>query len=104
MTNNSITSKYRLYYNKDGTPKYYSMEDLAGDYIAVDHQTFEIGRYDIIIKDKKIINLTDLGYPKFHIVATETDTTVKCDSDDITLITNSVSHDNNILWDYKISN
>ena len=31
---------YRLYHNADGTPKFYTMEDLPGDYILVDRETY----------------------------------------------------------------
>ncbi len=31
---------YRLYYHADGTPKCYSMEDLPGEYILVDRETY----------------------------------------------------------------
>jgi hypothetical protein len=45
----TATSQYRLYYNSDGTPRFYSMEEHDIPFIEVDLQTFETGRYDIVV-------------------------------------------------------
>ena len=48
--------EYRLYYNEDGTPKEYSRQELEGNYIVVSKQVFEERRYDVYVKDGKLIN------------------------------------------------
>jgi hypothetical protein len=98
-----MTSKYKLYYNKqDGTPKYYSMEDLDEDYIDVDQKTFEASRYDIKVVDGKIKSLYENSISKYQLITESTDTCIMCDYDDISIIVNnSLSYK---LWDYKFTN
>jgi len=48
--------EYRLYYNEDGTPKEYSRQELEGNYIVVSKQVFEERRYDVYVKNGKLIN------------------------------------------------
>lgn len=91
-------SQYRLYYNSDGTPKFYTMEDLPGEYITVDHETFESGRYDIKIKNKQIVNLSSMLAPRYVITEISSLDSVCCDPDDITLLVTDL--DEHILWDY----
>ena len=50
---------YRLYYNQDGSVKCYSMEELDGDYIVIDKDTYNQFRTDIVVKNNKIIRLTN---------------------------------------------
>lgn len=103
INNSTLISKYRLYYNSDGTPRYYTMEDLSGDYIFVDLETFACGRYDVIVKDKKLYRLSDIeSYPKFVKIEYKTETSIMTDSSDITLVTENESNENN-LWDYTKS-
>lgn len=47
--------EFRLYYDSHGNVIYYSMEDLPGDYIIVDRLTFDQARFDIKVRDGKII-------------------------------------------------
>jgi hypothetical protein len=99
MTVNSVTnSKYRLYYNDDGTPKFYTMEDLPGQYIAVDLETFERGRYDIVVKNLKVLSLSDIGTFRYVAVDAKTTNSICSDASDITIL---VSEDTpHIFWDY----
>lgn len=46
--------EFRLYYDDQGSPTVYSMEDLPGRYICVDAMTFAEGRYDLRIVDGQI--------------------------------------------------
>lgn len=95
-----MTHKFRLYYNDDGTPKFYSMEELEGKFISIDRSVFEASRYDIKIVDGKIKSLSENTISKYHRVSELSKTTVKCDHDDISIL----SDDRYNLWDYKNSN
>lgn len=96
-----MISKYRLYYNSDGTPKYYSMEELEGTFIYVDQQTFQNCRYDIVVVKGVIKSLSENMISRYYRVETESSTTVCTDSTDILLV---VGQSNSyILWDYTAS-
>ena len=46
---------YRLYYNDLGEPLFYSMEDLPGNYIEVDAETFRSGPVNCRIVDGQML-------------------------------------------------
>ena len=48
---------YRLYYNDDGTPICYTMEDLPGKYIDVDQETYTFASYNVRVVDKQLIKI-----------------------------------------------
>ena len=97
-----MTSKFRLYYNNDGTPKYYSMEELDGDFIYVDNQTFMASRYDIVVINGKIKSLSENIISKYHLVTEQSSTTVITDSEDISIVSDLAQTYK--LWDYTCSN
>ena len=47
--------EYRLYYDENGFPLFYSMEDLPGMYIQVSQETFLHGPNHIKVIDGKIV-------------------------------------------------
>lgn len=49
---------YRLYYNEHGHPIVYTMEDLPGNYIDVDRETYVIGSPMVRVINKKLVHLT----------------------------------------------
>lgn len=48
---------YRLYYNDDGTPICYTMEDLPGKYIDIDQPTYARSHPNVRVVDGKIIEI-----------------------------------------------
>ena len=42
---------YRLYYNEDGSPKCYTMDDLPGEYIEVDRETYVNHTWNVRVVD-----------------------------------------------------
>lgn len=50
----TVKLENRLYYNDAGQPITYSQEDLPGNYIIVDHQTFNECRMDVRVVDGKL--------------------------------------------------
>ena len=45
---------YRLYYNDNGAPIIYSMEDLPGNYIDVDQETYVLASFNVRVLDGKL--------------------------------------------------
>jgi hypothetical protein len=54
--------EFRLYYDAEGNPVTYACEELTGDYLVVDKDTYAQGRYDIRIIDGEIVPLHDFVY------------------------------------------
>lgn len=50
----SKPASYRLYYNEDGTPKCYTMEDMPGKYIEVDSHTYALTPWNVRVVDNKL--------------------------------------------------
>ena len=51
----TVIASYRLYYNQDGTPKCYSMENLPDKYIEVDAETFAQRPWNVRIVNEKLV-------------------------------------------------
>lgn len=48
---------YRLYYNEDGTPICYTMEDLPGKYIDVDQTAYALADYSVRVINEQLIKI-----------------------------------------------
>jgi hypothetical protein len=46
---------YRLYYNDNGSPIIYTMEDLPGNYIEVDQSTYVLTPFNVKVVDSKLV-------------------------------------------------
>ena len=49
---------WRLYYNNQGQPVCYSMEDLPGNYIDIDAETFGLAPVNVRVVDNKLKYIT----------------------------------------------
>lgn len=63
IVNKPVDFTYRLYYNKDtGIPIAYSMEEQKGDFIEITKEQYTVGRYDVIVKDDRLVSTTSIQY------------------------------------------
>jgi hypothetical protein len=51
--------EFRLYYDEKGSVLHYTTEDLPGNYIVIDSQTFAESRYDVRVIDGEIVRRKD---------------------------------------------
>jgi len=49
---------WRLYYNDSGLPVCYSMEELPGNYIDIDAETFALAPVNVRVVDRKLKYIT----------------------------------------------
>ena len=75
---------YRLYYNDDGTPIIYSMENLPGNYIEVDQQTYVLAAFNVRVIDGKLVYIKPVITVKK--LQPTTSTGVACDPQDICVV------------------
>ena len=73
---------YRLYYTDSGNLLFYSMEDLPGNYIEIDQETFARGSLHVRVQDGKIIALPRRQITK--LVPSETGVT--CDPRNVAVV------------------
>ena len=73
----------RLYYRDDGTPIIYSMEDLPGNYIEVDPQTYALAPSNVRVVDGKLVYIK----PVITIKKLQPDLDgIACSPDDICVV------------------
>lgn len=90
-TQPEIRQEFRLYYDpEDGRVLFYSMEDLPGEYLVIDRHTFEMHRFDVKVKDGKIIRVKHPA--SWKLVPTET-AEYACHGRDITIIVDDSADD-----------
>jgi len=92
-----IRTEFRLYYNQDGSVLYYSMEDLPGNYIVIDRLTFDKARFDVRVKDGKIIKQNHPASWKLSPVATSN---YACHKEDVSIIV-AKDFENKLHWEVK---
>lgn len=87
---------YRLYYNDDGTPICYSMEDLPHNYIELTPEEYNLSPPNVRVVDGKMVVIKPATYVKKLIPSVEG---IMCDPRDIcVVVTESHPH---IKWSIK---
>ena len=77
---------YRLYYNDAGAPDIYSMEDLPGNYIEVDRETYVLASFNVRVVDGKLVYINPVvTVKKLQPGATG----IACDPRDVCIVVNS---------------
>ena len=75
--------EYRVYYRDDGSIVDYTSGEMEGNYIVITKQEFAEGRFDVYVRDGKLINPNKITqYRKLVPSGEGTETLV----DDITII------------------
>ena len=75
--------EYRLYYDKNGDPLFYTPNDEPGDnYIVVDKETWTLGRYDVKVINDKIVYPNKYSYQKL----TPSNEGKVCDTNDVSIV------------------
>ena len=75
---------YRLYYNDDGSPIIYSMEDLPGNYIEVDQSTYALAPFNVMVINNKLVYVKPKITVKKLYPLESTGTT--CDTGDVCVV------------------
>lgn len=73
---------YRLYYNNDGSLAFYSMEDLPGNYVEIDHELYQRAPSRIKVVDGKIIE--QLWKKSVKLIPSQNGT--PCHPEDVTIV------------------
>ena len=75
---------FRLYYNEDGSPRIYSMEDLPGEFIEVNAEAYAIASFNVRVVDQKLIHIR----PRISVqkLQPHSDAGVTCDPRDVCVI------------------
>ena len=83
---------FRLYYDEQGSPVVYSMEDLPGMYIEVDQATYAKNSYQVRVINGKLIHIERT---QAHSKLQPSNVGTSCHPQDVTVV---VCTDPNIKW------
>jgi len=75
---------YRLYYDNDGSPIIYSMEDLLGNYIEIDQSTYVLAPFNVKVIDGNLVYIKPVIIVKKLQPSANAGTT--CDPRDICIV------------------
>ena len=85
---------YRLYYNDDGSPLCYTMDDLPGKYIEVDRDTYINHTWNVRVEDEKL-RIIPIRKKANKLVPSHKDG-IACHPGDICVVTNP--NQDHIKW------
>jgi hypothetical protein len=77
-----VEKLYRLYYDSNGRPLFYSTEDLDGNFVTVSKEEHTIGRYNVTIINNKIVYPLEYIYQKL----TPSINGTECTNNDVSVI------------------
>jgi len=93
---------YRLYYNDDGSPKCYTMEDLPGKYIEVDREIYIGHFWNVCVENNKLKILPITKRVNKLSLCTDQGTT--CHTQDICVIVDKLhNHKKWTMTEYEIN-
>lgn len=103
---NELTNKtqpqqpvFRLYYNEQGQPIVYTMEELKGNYIEVDRETYLAASMNVRVSDNK---LTWIEIPVAFNKLVPSQHGTPCDPDNVAVV---VDQDRpHTFWSLNVSN
>jgi hypothetical protein len=87
---------HRLYYNDSGEPLFYSTEDLPGNYIDIDSETFARANSKVRVQSGKIVSTATHQVTKKLVPA---NCGVACDPRDVCVVVNT--EHSHIKWTIK---
>lgn len=90
------TLTYRLYYDEQGQPLFYSMEELPGNYIELDRETWTLAPANIRIRNGQIEYVD--RYTAVKLVP-EQKTGTACDPRDVCIVVNQQQP--HTIWGFK---
>jgi len=73
---------YRLYYNEQGEPLFYSMEDVPGTYLTIDADAFTRSATNVVVQDGKLFEIVNTTTVKLY----PGDTGIPCHPDDVCIV------------------
>jgi hypothetical protein len=50
-----VPVSFRLYHRPDGSPRFYTMEDLPGDYVEVDAETYARSPMNVQVQNQRLV-------------------------------------------------
>jgi hypothetical protein len=86
---------YRLYYDDHGNMLFYSMENLPGNYIEIDVETFRANESNIKVRNGKIVRIN----PAHTFKLVPSDQGTACDTNDVTVVVDATKE--NCKWVLK---
>lgn len=86
---------YRLYYDENGQPICYSMEELDGNYVEITAEQFARSDAHVVVREGKI-HAQPLPLPA-HLVPAESGTA--CVSDDVSIV--ATAQQPHVKWSLK---
>jgi len=90
-----VPVSYRCYYQDDGTVDFYAMEDLPGNYIEVDQQTYVLAHKPARVVDGRL----EIIKPKTTVqkLKPTTGTGTQCHLKDVSVVVDA----NGTYWNYQ---